>query len=126
MGSIKTRAWSKGSDLPCRGRRRRRPGWHAATVIRTDAQRIFLFTTERQETHPPFLVWLTPHGGARRVTALAQKGMRGLAIDSEQIVKPTVRVLAKDGDQVFLELRPRASLIPGEYAIIGDDLTRIA
>jgi hypothetical protein len=35
-------------------------------------------------------------------------------------------VLAKDGDQVFMEFRPRTSLMPGEYAIIGDDLARIA
>jgi len=41
-------------------------------------------------------------------------------------VKPTVRVLAKSGDEVFIELRPRSSLEAGEYAIIGDDLTRIA
>jgi hypothetical protein len=25
-----------------------------------------------------------------------------------------------------MEIRPRASLMPGEYAIIGDDLARIA
>ena len=41
-------------------------------------------------------------------------------------MKPSIRVLAKDGDQVFMEFRPRTSLMPGEYAIIGDDLTRIA
>jgi hypothetical protein len=35
-------------------------------------------------------------------------------------------VLAKSGEEVFIELRPRGSLVPGEYAIIGDDLARIA
>lgn len=88
--------------------------------------RIFLFTTERQGSHPPFIVWLTPKSGARRATAVAQSGMTGFAIDSGQIVKPTIRVLQKFGDEVFMELRPRTSLVPGEYAIIGDDLTRIA
>ena len=34
--------------------------------------------------------------------------------------------LVKDGDLVFMEVRPRTSLMPGEYAIIGDDLARIA
>jgi hypothetical protein len=52
--------------------------------------------------------------------------MTGFAIASEEIVKPTIRVLAKFGDEVFLELRPRVSLVPGEYAIIGDDLARVA
>jgi hypothetical protein len=101
-------------------------GEHSATTLMT-APRLFLFTSGRQGTHPPFLVWLTPHRGARRVTAIAQKGMQGFAIDSEAIIKPSIRVLARlDGDQVFVELRPRSSLIAGEYAIIGDDLTRIA
>jgi hypothetical protein len=88
--------------------------------------RIFLFTTERQGSHPPFIVWLTSKRGARRATAIAQSGMTGFGIASEEIVKPTIRVLEKFGDEVFMELRPRTSLVPGEYAIIGDDLTRIA
>lgn len=100
-------------------------GEHAATIL-SATPRIFLFTYQRQGTHPPFLVLLTPHHGARRVTALAQQGMRGFAIASEEIIKPSVRVLARDGDQVFVEVRPRTSLAPGEYAIIGDDLMRIA
>jgi len=101
-------------------------GEHSATTLMT-APRLFLFTSSRQGTHPPFLVWLSSHGRARRVTAIAQKGMQGFAIDSEAIIKPSIRVLARlDGDQVFVELRPRSSLIAGEYAIIGDDLTRIA
>ena len=100
-------------------------GEHSSKTLST-TPRIFLFTTERQGSHPPFIVWLTPKRGARRATAIAQSGMTGFAIDSGQIVKPTVRVLEKFGDEVFMELRPRTSLVPGEYAIIGDDLTRIA
>jgi hypothetical protein len=101
-------------------------GAHSATVITTTTLRWFLFTYERPGAHPPFLVWLTPRHSARRVTAIAQRGTTGFAISSEEIVKPSIRVLAKDGDQVFMEFRPRNSLMPGEYAIIGDDLTRIA
>jgi len=71
------------------------------------------------------LVWLTPRKEARRVTAIAQKRMKGFAISSEEIVKPSARGLAKNGEEVFMELRPRASLMPGEYAIIGEDLNRI-
>ena len=101
-------------------------GEHAATNITHSMPRWFLFTYERPGAHPPFLVWLTPRHGARRVTAIAQRGMTGFAISSAEIVKPSIRVLAKDGDQVFMEFRPRTSLMPGEYASIGDDLTRIA
>ena len=102
-------------------------GEHASTIVTTSTPRWFLFTYQRPGAHPPFLVWLTPRHRARRVTAIAQRGMAGFAISSEEIIKPAVRVLASmGGDEVFMELRPRNSLIPGEYAIIGDDLTRIA
>ena len=101
-------------------------GEHAATSFKTATPRVFLFTYQRPGVHPPFLVWLTPHKGARRVTAIAQKGMSGYAISSDEIIKPTVRGLVKEGDLVFMEVRPRVSLMPGEYAIIGDDLARIA
>jgi len=101
-------------------------GEHAATVFKTAMPRVFLFTYQRPGVHPPFLVWLTPHKGARRVTAIAERGMMGFAVSSEEIIKPTVRGLVKDGDLVFMEVRPRTSLVPGEYAIIGDDLAHIA
>ena len=102
-------------------------GEHASTILTTSTPRWFLFTHQRPGAHPPFLVWLTPRHRARRVTAIAQRGMAGFAISSEEIIKPAVRVLASlGGDEVFMELRPRNSLISGEYAIIGDDLTRIA
>jgi hypothetical protein len=100
-------------------------GEHAVTVFKSAQPRVFLFTWQRPDAHPPFLVWLTPHKGARRVTAIAQRGLNGFAISSDEIIKPTIRVLAREGDQVFMEVRPRVSLMPGEYAIIGDDLARI-
>jgi hypothetical protein len=101
-------------------------GEHSQTVFSTSTPRVFLFTYQRPGVHPPFLVWLTPHKGSRRVTAIAQRGLAGFAISSDEIVKPTVRGLTKEGDLVFMEVRPRTSLVPGEYAIIGDDLAHIA
>ena len=92
----------------------------------TRVDRLFLFTVEQGGAHPPLLVWLTPRHGARRVTAIAEQGRAGFAISAEEIIKPTARGLAKEGDVVFMELRPRVSLMPGEYAIIGGDLTRVA
>ena len=100
-------------------------GEHAATVVPADAA-IYLFTMERAGVHPAMIAWLTPHRGSRRVTAIAERGRSGFAISSAEIVKPTPRGLAKNGDEVFMELRPRVSLMPGEYAIIGNDLTRVA
>jgi hypothetical protein len=100
-------------------------GEHAATVLPATS-RIYLFTNDRGGAHPPLLVWLTPHHGSRRVTAIAQRGLSGFAVSSEEIVRPIPRGLAKNGDEVFMELRPRISLMPGEYAIIGNDLTHVA
>jgi hypothetical protein len=99
-------------------------GEHSATLLAANT-RIFLFTIDHGGAHPPLIVWLTPRKGARRVTAIAQKGLKGFAISSEEIVKPSARGLAKNGEEVFMELRPRASLMPGEYAIIGEDLNRV-
>lgn len=100
-------------------------GEHSGTVLRAD-QRIFLFTFERPGIHPAFIVLLTPKHGNRRATAIVQRGLAGFAISSDQIVRPSVRGLWKSGDEVFMEMRPRVSLAPGEYAIIGADLTRVA
>ena len=100
-------------------------GQHSSTILKAD-QRIFVFTMERPGMHPPFIVLLTPSRGNRRATAIVQRGLTGFAISSDQIVRPSVLGLWKNGDEVFMQLRPRVSLAPGEYAIIGADLTRVA
>src|ERR1043166_620454 len=48
-------------------------GDHSATVL-SGSQRLFLFKSDSRGAHPPLLVWLTPHHGARRVTAIVQRG----------------------------------------------------
>ena len=100
-------------------------GEHSSTVLKAD-QRIFVFTMERPGVHPPFIVLLTPKRANRRATAIVQRGLSGFAVSSDQIVRPSVLGLWKSGDEVFMELRPRVSLAPGEYAIIGADLTHVA
>jgi hypothetical protein len=100
-------------------------GEHSGAVLNGD-QRIFVFTMERPGMHPPFIVLLTLKRGSRRATAILQRGLTGFAISSDQIIRPSVLGLWKSGDEVFMQLRPRVSLAPGEYAIIGADLTRVA
>lgn len=101
-------------------------GEHAQTIMKTDEPRLYLFVVDAANVHPPFLVRFDEHRGARRVTAIAQKGARGFAIDSEQIIKPHFTVIARESGMTFMEIRPREPLEPGEYAIIGSDLARIA
>lgn len=84
---------------------RRTQGDHATMAMKDDQPRIFLFTYQRPGSHPPFLVRFRSERGTRRVTAIAPAGMLGFAIASEEVIKPTIRVLARDGDMVFMELR---------------------
>jgi hypothetical protein len=101
-------------------------GAHAATIIKTDEPRFYLFVPDEADAKPPFVVRLTEQHGARRVTAMAQKGYKGFAIVSDEIIKPHYRVLAREGGMIFMEIRLREPLMLGEYAIIGTDLQRIA
>jgi hypothetical protein len=101
-------------------------GAHASTVIKTDEPRFYLFVPDEASAKPPFVVRLSEQHGARRVTAMAQKGYKGFAIVSDEIIKPHYRVLAREGGMIFMEIRLREPLMLGEYAIIGTDLQRIA
>jgi hypothetical protein len=101
-------------------------GETSAIIINTDEPRFYVFLPDEANSKPPFIVRLTGKRGARRVTAIAQKGYKGYAIDSEEIIKPHYRVLGREGGHVFMEIRTREPLMFGEYAIIGTDLQRIA
>jgi hypothetical protein len=101
-------------------------GERAATVITNDEPRIYLFLPDEASAKPPFVVQLSERRGARHVTAMAQKGYKGFAIVSSEIIKPNYRVLSREGGMIFMEIRLREPLMLGEYAIIGTDLTRIA
>lgn len=101
-------------------------GAHSAAETVTETPLLYLFVPDQAGVHVPFLVRLTARSGDRRVTAIAQKGLPGFAIASEEIVKPNYRVIGREGGLTFMEVRPREPLLPGEYAVIGADLGRIA
>ena len=101
-------------------------GERSATIITKDEPRFYLFVSDAANAKPPFIVRLAEKGKARRVTLMAQKGFKGFAIDSGEIIKPHYRVLNREGGMYFMEIRTREPLMLGEYAIIGSDLARIA
>lgn len=101
-------------------------GERAATIVTTAEPRFYLFLPDKPDAKPPFLVRVTERKGARRVSAMAQKGYKGFAIPAEEIIKPHYRILARDGGMQFMEIRMREPLMAGEYAIIGTDLHHIA
>lgn len=101
-------------------------GESATTTLKSSEPSFYLFVPDVPNAHPPFIVSLTAKRGTRRVTAMAQKGYKGFAVDSALIIKPHYRVLGREGGMLYMEIRPREWLLPGEYAIIGIDLQRIA
>jgi hypothetical protein len=101
-------------------------GERSSSVITNIEPRFYVFLADDGHAKPPFIVRLTEKRGVRRVGAMAQKGYKGFAIDSEEIVKPHYRVLGRDNGMLFMEIRTREPLMLGEYAIIGTDLKQIA
>jgi hypothetical protein len=102
------------------------PGDRSMTSLKSEDPRFYLFVSEGPNSHPPFLVQLTVKKGVRRVTAIAERGRPGYAISSDEIIKPHYRVLANAQGRLFMEIHPRDPLVPGEYAIMGSDLSRVA
>jgi hypothetical protein len=94
--------------------------------INNSLPRIYLFVSDTANVHPPFIVRLTQKNSARRVTVTSQKGLKGFAVNTGDIIKPHYRVLSDVGNSLYMEITPRESLPPGEYAIIGTSLQRIA
>lgn len=100
-------------------------GETATTLIASGEPHFFLFVPDTPGVHPPLLVRLTTKGRTRRATAMAQRGQRGLAIVSEEIVKPHYRVLRREGGTIYMEVWSREPLESGEYAFIGSDLAHV-
>lgn len=104
-------------------------GERAATIISNTEARFYMFITEFGDPPPPLLVRLKKKAGARRMTAVAGRGIKGYAPVAAESVEPHYRVLqqipVRSGKLVinvnFVEMRPRSPLAPGEYAFIGTD-----
>lgn len=101
-------------------------GLTSATTLRTSTPRFYLFIKDQQGVRPAFIVRLTNKKKTRRVGATAQKGLSGFGVPAEEIIKPRLLVLGREDGMLFMEVRPREPLLPGEYAFVGADLSRIA
>lgn len=102
-------------------------GEHALISLADKDARFYLFVPDTPNVHPPFLVRLTTtKRGVRRALVTTERGERGFAYESGQIIKPLYTVQAHDGGMYFMEVRGRTALLPGEYAFIGADLSRLA
>ena len=101
-------------------------GLTSATTLRTMTPRFYLFIKDQQGVRPAFIVRLTNKKKTRRAGATAQKGLSGFGVPAEEIIKPRLLVLGREDGMLFMEVRPREPLLPGEYAFVGADLSRVA
>ncbi|MGH9901959.1 MAG: hypothetical protein ACRD68_09130, partial [Pyrinomonadaceae bacterium] len=63
-------------------------GERAVHTVGGDSPRFYLFVPDTSGVRVPFLVRLAARRGARRVTTIAQRGERGFAIPTAEIVPP--------------------------------------
>ncbi|HBB93964.1 MAG TPA: hypothetical protein DC054_01115 [Blastocatellia bacterium] len=110
-------------------------GSKAETVLTNEKLSFFVFVADRMDPPPHQLVRLTRSRSERSLKISLIKGRKGYAPFEEDNVQLGRRILKRlrveAGKNRFLfinymELRPLASLPPGEYAIIGDSLADIA
>jgi hypothetical protein len=101
-------------------------GKNAATLVARDSPRFYLFVPDQPGARPPVLMRLTSRKSGRRMTVMTERGMKGFALSSAEIIKVRPRGLGRDAGFQYVELRPREPLAPGEYAFVGTDLARIA
>ena len=107
-----------------------------ATAVLSDRRpRFYVFVADKMDPPPHQLVRLSSQKNTRRFTVVSIKGRKGYSPLEVESVRLEYHLLERvtfalgGGRFMFLnymELRPRVSLTPGEYAIIGDSLLDIA
>jgi hypothetical protein len=105
------------------------------TVLKNQNLRFFVFVGDRMDPPPHQLVRLTSNKTERSLKISLIKGRKGYAPFAEDNVPLERRILRRMKVSAgvnrflfvnYLELRPRAPLRAGEYAIIGDSLADMA
>ena len=102
------------------------PGERSAFVVTDRQPRFVVGFRNAPDGRPPFLVRLGERRGARRFTALVERGRTGFARLRREVVEVEYRTLAAAGNIVRLEAVPRVPLAAGEYAFVDTDSKRIA
>lgn len=108
----------------------------AARTVLTDRRPAFyVFVADRMDPPPHQLVRLAPSKFERQLSISVIRGRKGYApfgkdnVVLERRLLARLRVAAGPNRVLFvnyMEVRPRTSLDPGEYAIIGDSLADLA
>ncbi|MFN2455314.1 MAG: hypothetical protein ABR577_13955 [Pyrinomonadaceae bacterium] len=109
-------------------------GEQSEAVVANSDPRFYLFVIERLDPPPHFLVGLTRKKRARRLTVLAEKGRKGFTPLTDATLKLQYRILSRVPVRtrtgfiiyaLYVEARPLAPLMAGEYAFVGDNFIGI-
>jgi hypothetical protein len=110
-------------------------GSTARTVLTNNNPRFYVFVADKMDPPPHQLVRLTSKRSARELAISVIKGRKGYApfesdnVTLEHRILARLRVETSKGRYIFvnyMQIRPLATLPPGEYAIIGDSLSDMA
>lgn len=110
-------------------------GLKATAVLNGSNPSFYVFVADRMDPPPHLLVRLMSKQASRRFTVTVIKGRKGYMPLHEENVRLDYRILERLSVEAgegrirfvnYMEIRPRQSLEPGEYAIIGDSLAAIA
>ena len=110
-------------------------GSTARTVLTNNNPRFYVFVADKMDPPPHQLVRLTSKRSARELAISVLKGRKGYAPFESDNVRLEHRILERlqvetsKGRYIFvnyMQIRPRTTLPPGEYAIIGDSLSDMA
>ena len=105
------------------------------TVLAYNNPRFYVFVADKMDPPPHQLVRLTSKRSARELAISVIQGRKGYApfesdnVRLEHRILERLRVETSKGRYIFvnyMEIRPLATLPPGEYAVIGDSLSDMA
>jgi hypothetical protein len=107
----------------------------AGPVLTNNDPHFYVYVAEKMDPPPHQLVRLTVQRSARELRISVLKGRKGYApfesdnVRLERRILERLRVETSKGRYIFvnyMQIRPLTTLLPGEYAIIGDSLSDMA
>ena len=107
----------------------------AGPVLANNDPNFYVYVADKMDPPPHQLVRLTNKRSARELVISVLKGRKGYApfesdnVRLEHRILERLRVETSKGRYIFvnyMQIRPLTTLLPGEYAIIGDSLSDMA
>ena len=107
----------------------------AGPVLANNNPQFYVYVADKMDPAPHQLVRLTSQGSTRKLRISVIKGRKGYAPFESDNVRLEHRILERlqvetsKGRYIFvnyMQIRPLTTLLPGDYAVIGDSLSDMA